>query len=64
MMERADDLGLSLSLSSSLAPRTHHVATLLHSPGKYKLYITGYYYTPATVSTTDHAFYLSHAESS
>jgi hypothetical protein len=37
MMERADDLRLSLSLSSSLAPRTHHhVAMLLHSPGKYK----------------------------
>ncbi|RLM65348.1 homeobox-leucine zipper protein HOX17-like [Panicum miliaceum] len=36
-MERAEDLGLSLSLSSSLAaaPRTHHVAAmLLRSPGK------------------------------
>ncbi|XP_048553166.1 homeobox-leucine zipper protein HOX17-like [Triticum urartu] len=32
MMERAEDLGLSLSLSSSLAPRTHHVAMLLHAP--------------------------------
>ncbi|CAO2036013.1 unnamed protein product [Urochloa humidicola] len=36
MMERAEDLGLSLSLSSSLvAPRTHHVAAmLLRSPEK------------------------------
>ncbi|RCV34805.1 hypothetical protein SEVIR_7G200400v4 [Setaria viridis] len=36
MMERAEDLGLSLSLSSSLAaPRTHHVsAMLLRSPEK------------------------------
>ncbi|TVU14981.1 hypothetical protein EJB05_38478 [Eragrostis curvula] len=34
MMERADDLGLSLSLSSSLAPRTHHVAMLFRSPEK------------------------------
>ncbi|KAL6652281.1 hypothetical protein ACP70R_011206 [Stipagrostis hirtigluma subsp. patula] len=35
MMERAEDLGLSLSLSSSLvAPRTHHVAMLLNSPEK------------------------------
>jgi hypothetical protein len=33
-MERAEDLGLSLSLSSSLAPRTHHVAMLLRAPGK------------------------------
>uniref|UniRef100_A0ACD5UT33 Uncharacterized protein n=1 Tax=Avena sativa TaxID=4498 RepID=A0ACD5UT33_AVESA len=33
MMERGEDLGLSLSLSSSLAPRrTHHVAMLLHAP--------------------------------
>ncbi|KAG2573779.1 homeobox-leucine zipper protein HOX17-like [Panicum virgatum] len=36
MTERAEDLGLSLSLSSSLAsPRTHHVAAmLLRSPEK------------------------------
>ncbi|KAJ1272136.1 hypothetical protein BS78_06G179800 [Paspalum vaginatum] len=36
MMERAEDLGLSLSLSSSLAsPRTHHVASmLLRAPEK------------------------------
>ncbi|CAL5030688.1 unnamed protein product [Urochloa decumbens] len=36
MMERVEDLGLSLSLSSSLAaPRTHHVAAmLLRSPEK------------------------------
>nr|ACR36347.1 unknown [Zea mays] len=36
MMERVEDLGLSLSLSSSLAsPRTHHVATmLLRAPEK------------------------------
>ncbi|CAN6235824.1 unnamed protein product [Urochloa humidicola] len=37
MMERAEDLGLSLSLSSSLAtPRTHHhvAAMLLRSPEK------------------------------
>ncbi|XP_062185182.1 homeobox-leucine zipper protein HOX17-like [Phragmites australis] len=34
MMERAEDLGLSLSLSSSLAPHTHHVAMLLRSPEK------------------------------
>ena len=34
-MERAEDLGLSLSLSSSLAaPRTHVAAMLLRSPGK------------------------------
>uniref|UniRef100_J3M052 Homeobox domain-containing protein n=1 Tax=Oryza brachyantha TaxID=4533 RepID=J3M052_ORYBR len=33
MMERAEDLRLSLSLSSPLAPRTHHVAAMLfHSP--------------------------------
>uniref|UniRef100_A0A0D9W7V3 Homeobox domain-containing protein n=1 Tax=Leersia perrieri TaxID=77586 RepID=A0A0D9W7V3_9ORYZ len=32
MMERAEDLRLSLSLSSPLAPRTHHVAMLFHAP--------------------------------
>ncbi|KAL5214104.1 hypothetical protein ABZP36_003256 [Zizania latifolia] len=34
MMERAEDLRLSLSLSSSLAPRTHHVAMLFHAPAE------------------------------
>ncbi|KAL5215571.1 hypothetical protein ABZP36_006972 [Zizania latifolia] len=32
MMEKAEDLRLSLSLSSSLAPRTHHVDMLFHAP--------------------------------
>jgi hypothetical protein len=48
MEERADELGLSLSLSSSLAPRTdHHVAMLLRSPGKCKLLLAMLYYAPA-----------------
>ncbi|KAG8083160.1 hypothetical protein GUJ93_ZPchr0014g47293 [Zizania palustris] len=36
MMEKAEDLRLSLSLSSSLAPRAHHVDMLFHAPAAAK----------------------------